>query len=54
MKPKVLTVIRIATLAASLIGTAGGFVVDRFDSKKLGEQLQEMRDIENRMKTFDK
>ena len=54
MNTKILTGLRIVSFIAGIVGAASGFVVDRNDSRDLDKKLQEMRDIEDRIRNLSK
>ena len=50
MNSTLINVLRVTAIGAGVVGAISGFVVDRNDSKDLDDKLQEMRDIEERIK----
>lgn len=53
MNTTLLNGLRFAAIGAGLIGTVTGFVVDRNDARELDSKLQEMRDIEERIRQMN-
>lgn len=38
----------------AIVGTIAGFIDDKYEAKQLDDKLQEMRDIEERIKNMEK